>query len=386
MVTETKIDKVDKRKLTVLSVNEFIDNDDEPVSASTGRRDVIDVRSDSYILCFTGRRGGGKTTAMSFFGAKCMALWNMRVLSNYPIDFMLCREVNGVKRYYPRHSEPLDLYKLLCFDNDYKNCIICIDEAPDIISHMAASSWKNRLLAIFVRQLRKNNNSLMLCAQDFGLIDKSMRWQVDIEVQCVDAKKQYGNEKIRRGSIILMRWLDCSGMWTGKSWQQDIAENKAFHRYDPNAGATCTSHLYAQPLWGDKGHKAVFDTYYQQDIWESLRKVDMHLSSYSVGDKAKDGVVDKFPVSSKTLVAAMTYIDDVYAHIPGGNAQVRQKDFFRSLGALSDADKNNLGRHLSDFAIGRGGEGSERVYSFDGFDIEQFRDYVKAHAGEDVSV
>jgi len=208
MVTETKIDKVDKRKLTVLSVNEFIDNDDEPVSASTGRRDVIDVRSDSYILCFTGRRGGGKTTAMSFFGAKCMALWNMRVLSNYPIDFMLCREVNGVKRYYPRHSEPLDLYKLLCFDNDYKNCIICIDEAPDIISHMAASSWKNRLLAIFVRQLRKNNNSLMLCAQDFGLIDKSMRWQVDIEVQCVDAKKQYGNEKLRRGSIILMRcWI-----------------------------------------------------------------------------------------------------------------------------------------------------------------------------------
>jgi hypothetical protein len=82
----------------------------------------------------------------------------------------------------------------------------------------------------------------------------------------------------------------------------------------------------------------------------------------------------------------MTYIDDVYAHIPGGNSQVRQKDFFRSLGALSDADKNNLGRHLSDFAIGRGGEGSERVYSFDGFDIEQFRDYVKAHAGEDVSV
>jgi hypothetical protein len=306
----------------------------------------------------------------------------MRVLSNYPIEFMLCLTVNGEKRYIHKSSEPLDLYRLLCFDNDYKNCIIVIDEAPDIISHMAASSWKNRLLAIFVRQLRKNNNSLMLCAQDFNLIDKSMRWQVDIEVQCSDAKKQYGNDDLRRGSIILLRWLDNSGMWTGKSWQQQVAENKAYHIWDESNGATDETTLHSEGLWGDKKHKAVFDTYYQQDIWESLRKVDMHLSSYAVGDRAKDGALDKFPVSSKTLSAALSYIDDIYAHIPGGNAQVRQKDFYRSLGALSDADKNNLGRHLSDFAIGRGGEGSERVYSFDGFDIEQFRDYVHAHAGE----
>jgi hypothetical protein len=377
MVTETKTDKPDK-KLTVLDVREFYDKDDDDVGSSTGRRDVIDVRNDSYILCFTGRRGGGKTTCMSFFAAKCMALWNMRVLSNYPIDFMLCREVKGTKRYYPRHSEPLDLYKLLCFDNDYRNCIICIDESPDIISHMAASSWKNRLLAIFVRQLRKNNNSLMLCAQDFGLIDKSMRWQVDVEVQCTDARKAYGNEKLRRGSIILMRWLDNSGMWTGKTWQQQQAENRAYHVYDANNGATCTSHLYAEPLWGGKGRKPIFDTYFQQDIWESLRKVDMHLSSYSVGDRAKDGVVDKYPVSSKVLNAALELIDGTISHVGPANAVCLQKQFYNALGALSDADKNNLGRHLSDFNIGRGGEGSERVYSFTDFDLDAFRDYVKA--------
>jgi hypothetical protein len=48
---------------------------------------------------------------------------------------------------------------------------------------MSAMTWKNRLLNIFIRQLRKNHNSLFLAAQDFMLIDKSMLWQIDVEIQ-----------------------------------------------------------------------------------------------------------------------------------------------------------------------------------------------------------
>jgi hypothetical protein len=373
--------KEDKSKqLTVISLEQFYEEDDDDNKLGSGQHFDVDVQHESYIICFTGRRGGGKTTCMSYFGAKAMALYNMRVLSNYPIEFMLCRTVNGVKKYYRKCSEPLDLYKLLCFDADYKNCMILLDEAPDIVSHMASSSWKNRLLAIFVRQLRKNNNSLMLCAQDFALIDKSLRWQVDIEIQCADAGKQYGNNNVKRGSIILLRWLDSSGMWTGKTWSQQLAENKAFHVYDEDNNATDSTKLYAEPLWGDKKHKAVFDTYFQQDVWESLKKVDMHLSVYSVGDKANTAAADKFPVSSKTLSAALSFILDVVSHVGAANAVVLQKDFFRSLGALSDADKNNLGRKLSDFNVGRAGEGSQRLYSFENFDIDSFRTYVESRS------
>ena len=38
----------------------------------------------------------------------------------------------------------------------------------------------------------KNHNSLMLGAQNFNLIDKSMRWQVDVIIECEDASRKYG--------------------------------------------------------------------------------------------------------------------------------------------------------------------------------------------------
>jgi hypothetical protein len=370
-------EKKDERQLTVLPLEGFYEDEDAPAHGE--QHFDIDIKGESYIIVFTGRRGGGKTTCMSFFAAKCMALYDLRVLSNYPIEFMLCRNVKGVDKFYIRKSEPLDLFKLLCFDNDYRNCLICIDEAPDIISHMAAQTWKNRLLNIFVRQLRKNNNSLFLCAQDFQLIDKSLRWQVDIEIQCKDAKKTFGNPGLTRGSVILLRWLDNSGMWTGQTWQEKQMFAKIFHDYDEDNAAADNTILHAQPLWGDDTHKPVFDTYYQQDIWESLKKVDMHLSSYKVG--GSDNSEDRFPVSPRVLQRAYEQINGILQNIsPEAQPAMYQKDFYRNLGALTEADKNNLGKKLSEFNIQRGGEGSKRFYHFGEFDLEAFKAYVEFQA------
>ena len=364
----------DTRQLRVLDESIFYDGDTRPgLSHTTGY--TLSLDDESYILCFTGRRGGGKTTAMTYYAAKCMWLYNMRVLSNYPLEFVLHRE-NGSS--YVCRAEPLDLYKLLCFDNDYKNCLICIDEAPDIISHLAATTWKNRLLNIFVRELRKNNNSLMLCAQDFALIDKSLRWQVDVLVECEDASKRYPGSHLVKGSVILLRFLDNSGMWTGKTWQDKEYINKLYHKYE-EVGYKAS--LRSSILWGDDEHKAVFDTRYMQDIWESLRRVDMHMSTYNVGDKAGDSA-DKFPVSSKVLYSAFEEISGILGNAPDSRPAVYQRDFMRNLGALSDADKNNLGRKLSDFNVARGGEGSKRFYDFKDFDIDSFRVYVQNTASK----
>jgi len=251
----------------------------------------------------------------------------------------------------------------------------CIDEAPDIISHLAATTWKNRLLNIFVRQLRKNNNSLFLCAQDFNLIDKSLRWQVDILVECQDAKKHFGNTHLVKGSCIMLRFLDNSGLWTGTTWQDKEYINKLYHKYE-DVGAKAT--LHSSVLWGDDEHKAVFDSHYQMDIWESLRRVDMHLGTYKVGDQASADSADKFPVSARTLSTALEEVAGILQHVgDNGQAAVYQRDFYRNLGALSDQDKNNLGKHLSDFNIARGGEGSKRWYDFQSFDINAFRAYVQ---------
>ncbi len=320
----------------------------------------IDMGTDSYIWCFTGKRGGGKTTAMTYFAIQ--AVWNLglRLISNFPIEFKLNR-FNGKTEYIK--AEDLDIYKLLCFDADYKDCLILIDEAPDIISHMASQTWKNRLIQVFVRQLRKNHNSLFLGAQDFSIIDKSMRWQTDILANCSDASRKYGWHSSERGKTILMRLLDNSGVWTGRT----------YHEYFNPTNLI----LYPRVLWGEKGKtKPVYDTFYIQDVWNSLRKVDMRMSSIEVGDKANQGLHEKYPVTALTLQSALTQIKIVSVESKD-NPALYQKGFFLGLGSLTDQDKYNLGRILSQFNVERGGDGTKRWYDFSSFDLKGFQAYVE---------
>lgn len=231
---------------------------------------VVDLANDSYIWLFCGSRGAGKSLGMTYFAGKAVYLYDSRVISNYPIDFFITY-MDGTPAKHVL-SEDLDMYKLLCFDEDYKDCIILIDEAPDIISHLSAMTWKNRLLNIFIRQLRKNRNSLFLGSQQFSLIDKSMRWQTDIVIKCQDAFRLYGgSDDLVRGAEVLLDFFDNSGQWTGHS--ANIGHDGDMEYLQPDDSLQLPGAL----IWG------AYDTYFQQDIWESLVRVDMRFQSYSVG-------------------------------------------------------------------------------------------------------
>ena len=355
----------DNRPLAVMDLNDFFEIADGQPSANE-TYDAIEMAVDSYIILFSGRRGGGKTTAMSYFCAQEMALHNTRVLSNYPIEFMLARKVNGELKYFTRIAEKLDLYKLLCFDKDYHNCLIVMDEAPDIISHMSAQTWKNRLLNVFVRQLRKNNNSLMMGAQSMGLIDKSMRWQVDIEIECKDGKKVERNPSLTKGSVIYLRWLDHSGVWTGQSTEGRLAYAHAYHMHEPDPEAADHSILHAHRLWGDKAHKPVFDTYYQQDVWESLMRVDMHLNSYQVGDNQDNNTEGENgePSFNEKAMSLMGKLSR------GGVDKIPTKEITEALKGSNGKQQNAFRRALAAAGIGRDRDGVtlERSYLLSGKD------------------
>ena len=380
--------KVDERPVKLLHESCFWDEEDprwtfwpyrsndngsiEQTAAITGSvvetyHDIcLDV--DSYIFVFSGRRGAGKTTSMTDEAGKAAVIYpEMRLLSNYPIEFD-AMYIDGHVRHIK--AETLDLYKLLCFDDEYKNCLICIDEAPDIISHMAAMTWKNRLLNIFIRQLRKNRNSLMLGAQDFNLIDKSMRWQVDIRVECEDASRKYGWPANTRGELILQKWLDNSGMWTGQTWQDQEAMNKARGIWE-EAGEL--RELYPRFLWSDEkngGHRSVYDTYYMQDVWESLKKVDMHLDSYQVGTAKDEDKEDEETGASPRMVAMNLMRKLVHA----GVKEMPQKELWKSMGKMSASAKNALSRQLISAGLNNGlpTKGRDRMYGFESFDLEAF--------------
>ena len=382
MVSKTSVNKgkevaISDKELPIMDELVFLAEPEGEGSRSTRDEHCIRFDKDSYIMCFEGRRGGGKTTIMSLFVVKAVALYNMRVVSNYPVEFMLRRHRPDGKTYLQHvKSEDLDFEKLIMQSDDYQNVLICIDEAPDIISHMASQSWRNRLVAAFTRQIRKNNCTLLLAAQDFDLIDKSMRWQVDVVIECRDAARYIGeNSGLDNGEMIWTNWYDNSGQWTGKDT----------HDRHNNGESGCVMQLEYFPriLWGDATHKAVFDSWWQIDIFDSLRKVDLKMSSIKVGDAQTSDSYDRYPVSSKTLDKALHMINMILEEKPD-EPNVYQKFFFESLDGLTDADKNNLGRKLSDYNVERGGEGSKRWYGFGEFNKVLFEDYVKSqHPGQD---
>ena len=341
MTTELLGKEIDEKQLGLVTIHESLlwDEDDPrrimtginpPPTSAAGFREgeyVIDLSADSYIWVFTGKRGGGKTTLMTLYALKAHLYYGCRIISNYDIECYI-QKINGKKIHVK--SEPLDLFRLLNFDSDYEDCLIIIDEAPDIISHMASMTWKNRLINIFARQIRKNHNSVFLGAQQFELIDKSFRWQVDIIAECNDASRKYGWGSNYRGKCILLRLLDQSGQWTGETWEEAYKRQEHSFVKGGYEGIGEDYEYFPRVLWGEKEKTApVFDTWVTQDVWESLRKVDLNLSAHKVGEAE---------VESDYKQRAMSVV--AYALEQG---KIESADFYDMMGELTQGEKNKLG-------------------------------------------
>jgi len=365
-----------EKEITILDERIFRPQVEGGADGRKGNTHSIRLDRDSYIICFEGRRGGGKTTAMTMMVVKAVARCNMKVISNYPIEFMLRRFRPDGKSYLQHvKSEDLDFEKLIMFDDEYKHVLICIDEAPDIISHMASQSWRNRLVAAFTRQIRKNYNTLFLAAQDFELIDKSMRWQVDVIIECKDAARHLGdNTGLDNGEMLWLNWYDNSGQWTGYS-TDDRIRNKELP-------AVKRTKLFPRVLWGDKEHEPVFNSWHQIDILDSLRKVDLKLTPIKIRDSS--GGNGRFQVDNNILKQALGSIEAAYEQAnPESNILLNQQQFYRGLGPISTTDKDALSKMLPEFGIERTRNSSSGkfFYILDNFDLEGFRQYVTL-AGE----
>lgn len=335
---------------------------------------------DSYVLVFSGRRGGGKTTTMTFMALQIVAKYHKRLISNYPIECYIRRfKEDGMTYLEHVKSEELDFEKLMIGGEEYRDCLVVIDEAPDVISHMASQTWKNRLVAAFTRQIRKLNISLMLAAQDFDLIDKSMRWQVDIRIDCKDAARMIGDDSpFHPGKKIWLHFYDDSGQWTSRTTETR----------QRNGERSCVLNIYIKPgiLFGDEDHKAVFDSWAIIDILDSLRRVDLKLSKITITDSEQADIpehpADRYPVSVKILTTFLLRAEQVIQENTS-EPYVYQVQFNASLGPMTNRDKNNMGKVASLFGIenGRDNSNGKRFYGFGSFDFDGLREYIQIREG-----
>lgn len=338
----------DNKQIKTIQLNKL----ESPADKVQDKGHYVNLGRDSYIFCFEGWRGGGKTTAMTFFALKSLVKWLMKLISNFPIECFL--QLEHEKKHIK--SEELDFQKLLSFSDELDNSLIIIDEAPDIISHLASQSTKNRLINMFVRQLRKNRNSLFLGAQQYELIDKSLRWQVDIIVHCQDASRTLGNNSMQRGSCILLDFYDNSGMWTNHTWHE-----KAPYRMHGKNSVTSMV-LHPSILWGQNGEKSVYDTNYQQDLFEALRKARLNLETYEITD-------NETSVDHNFIYPVAAYISEL---INSESPRIYSSEFYGNF-SLTKKEKDILSKKLAkcDVRQAQAGNG-KRYYDFSTFDMKKF--------------
>lgn len=282
----------------------------------------LNLWEDSYIVACVGHRGAGKTTLASALAIQSKWLWTeLRVISNFPIKWRI-KDYRG--KYVIHQSEPLDLVRMVNFDQDYQHALIILDECPAILNRMNAASNKNKILNLWIQQIRKNHNSLILCSQDFKLIDYEAQYQVDVGIFCKDASRRYPNSGVKRGGVVLMDLMDNSGQWTGYTFKE---RPKYYSR-----------RLNAEYIWG------TFDTYFQLDIIEQLWRLEIQRETVKIGANEDDGNNDYLG----QVDMVMQSLRDT------GEKVVKCSELYQVLGiANSQGKKRDLGIHLKDIGCGR---------------------------------
>lgn len=304
-------------------------------------RSIIDLSIDSYIIAHCGHRGAGKNLWMSFLLLKGAWLYKKRLLTNYPLGVII-RDRFG--RLNTVEAEPLDVARMLEFDNEYDNCIIGIQEAPTIINRMAAATWKNRLLNLWLQEIRHSHSSLLYESQNEFWVDGELQWQTDVVNYVTDASRRYPTAGLQRGGVVMGRLKDKSGMWTGYPYD----ERPVFHQM----------RLNALPIFN------TYDTYYKGDIWESLRKVDLKLSKYHI-DHTEKPEVDYKDVALQVIDSFMQ-----------GETTIPRRDFYKILPLESESDKHRLANDLARAGVTKGKWDSESdtyMLDFTNFDRKKFQ-------------
>lgn len=336
---EYKIGKFDYDNPPLVGEEIFWNRNDHRWGKSANRHKrkphILDMNNDSYVCCFTGPRGGGKTSYMTYLTEKCAYLYDKRIVSNYPISLNI-RYNNGWIKHI--RSEPLDLGKVLTFDEYYRDCILVLDEAPQIINRLATMTWKNRLLDLFIQQIRKWEISLLYASQNEHWVDNELRWQTDIVFYCRDASRRYPKAGYKRGGQILINMKDKSGLYSGYSYD----ERPHIKRF----------RLLSELIWN------TFDTHQRFDVFEGLRKVSVDLSPQKITDGQH---TEDYSYIEKAR-------DAVFSAIEVG--KVKSKDFYKSIGDLTKKEKDGLAKRLSNCGVKP--INHDKVYQFNQFDVERF--------------
>lgn len=192
-------------------------------------------RKQPLVVLFFGRRGQGKTLAMSALASMLQqrsrkAGSTMAVVSNYHLDFAA-------------REDPYLLDELIEFPPWAYNLLVNIDEVATAFGSRRSMANINVLFSSFLTQIRKRNIEVMFTTQFPQVVDQQVLMQVDLFVRC---------EAVNGARSVRMLIHDWWGQYTGdmsrKPWPPVYGTEDAqvmAHRTDLVFGSYSTSEVIA---------------------------------------------------------------------------------------------------------------------------------------------
>jgi hypothetical protein len=176
------------------------------------------------VIMFIGRRGEGKTLAMTRWAYNMAALYRhakafqMRIACNYYMDFA-------------HLSSPYLPEALMTFPPWGRDLLVCYDEITSLVPSRRTTSRMNLNFGNWLMQIRKRNVSVLMATQFPQVIDRLVLHQTDLFIHC---------ELINGGQAVRHYVHDWWGQWTGKQFTKPWPPIQDMYDYEwvlPNTDA-----------------------------------------------------------------------------------------------------------------------------------------------------
>ncbi len=266
--------------------------------------------SQPLVIFFFGRRGEGKTLAMTTIAKLMKERYlkrghNNEVYSNYWTSF--------------GKWSPWLVDQLTEFPAWAKNGIIAVDEVSSAFPSARAMSQVNVLFTNMLTQIRKRNLECLFTTQFPSTVSHGLLMQVDLFIMC---------QKIKGGKAIKLYCFDFWGQWTGnfgkKRWPPMIGEQDwelTLHNTDRMFGSYRTDEVVASVFSDTRD-----DVIGQQYDFEDQSKVEVQ----DVTPIDPDDPIDQIIVQ---LVGSSEHID-----VRGVLTHIKDSEIDKSIKALKDLE------------------------------------------------
>lgn len=219
------------------------------------------------LVGFIGERGGGKSASASVLSFIDFDLDGIPVFSNMNIGFDVKITQSDINRFasefnkdmhavppgiYYFRSRPLDLAKLLMFDEEYRGSCMVVDEVNVEFSEARRSMTNTNLLGNrIVQELRHYEAAMVFTCISEMFIDARLRESADLFVKCHDLANSTSGIAQNKLAGEQFQWIGylMSSCWTGETYYDTHKANfEAVFTFRPWQGIHSTLQYQGQNM------------------------------------------------------------------------------------------------------------------------------------------